>query len=120
MPGLARGHPVQVVTNSYVTKERPAADVAVSLQSRTGQKSTTAVKVTGEPVTPGMAAVALWIPTLSPRCQETAVVPSALVSDSCTLSSPPPAVTSQVTTAPDTGLPNRSATRTTSGSATSA
>ena len=63
VPGLAHDHPVQIVTETYVTKQLPAADVAMSLQSRTGQKSTTAVKVTGEPVTPAIAAVTFCTPT---------------------------------------------------------
>jgi hypothetical protein len=58
MPGLARGHPAQTLTETHVTKQLLTAAVAVSLQSRTYQKSTTPVKVTGEPVTPGIAAVA--------------------------------------------------------------
>ncbi len=68
--------------------------------------------------TPETTAVTVFGPGAGPRVQTVEASPSCPVDTFCGWTLPPPAVTSQVTPSPATGLPPESRTRTTSGSAT--
>ena len=73
----------------------------------------------GDPAAPGSVAVACWEPAPAPSVQETIDRPDALVGF-VVAERVPPAVASQVTDAPLTGLPNWSFASTTSESASAA
>ena len=64
-----------------------------------------AVKVTGEPVSPGLVAVRVLAPAVVPSVQlPTVAMPEALVVAAAPVTEPPPEATAKVTATPETGL----------------
>ena len=64
-----------------------------------------AVKVSGEPVRPGLVAVSVLAPAVVPSVQlPTVAMPDALVVADAPVTEPPPEATAKVTATPATGL----------------
>ena len=75
-----------------------------------------AVKVTGEPVSPGLVAVRVLAPAVVPSVQlPTVAMPEALVVAAAPVREPPPEATAKVTATPGTGAPRASVTSTLGG-----